>query len=68
MLKGSFHGLCFDWTHADIFDLAILNQLAILSVLELNDLMNVLGWRSRSIASIAFVLLLLPAHIVARRA
>ena len=56
VLQGTFDVLAFSWADADVFNLAILKKLAVMSVLELNDLVHVLRrWRR-----LVLLLLLLP--------
>jgi len=45
VLQSTLDVLTLDWANANVLDLAVLQELAIVTVLELNDLMNVLrGW------------------------
>ena len=38
--------LALDWTHAYVLQLAVLDELAVAAILELNDLVHILGrWR-----------------------
>lgn len=58
VLEGTFDGLSLDWTYADIFELSIRQELTVMSVLELNDLVDILrGWSRNE----CLLLLLLPA-------
>ena len=45
VLEGTFNGLPLGWAHANISSLPILNQLTVMSVLELDDLVDVLRRR-----------------------
>ncbi len=56
VLQGTLDVLAFRWADADVLNLAILKKLAVMSVLELNDLVHVLGrW-----CCLVLFLLLLP--------
>ena len=45
VLESTLDVLTLDWTHANVLDLAVLQELTIVTVLVLNDLMDVLrGW------------------------
>jgi len=47
VMEGALDALSLHWAHADVLDLSIRKQLAVMAVLELDDLVNV-GGRRRS--------------------
>lgn len=47
-MQSTFDALALHWAHTDVLDLPVLEQLAVMAVLVLDDLVNISGRRGRT--------------------
>lgn len=62
VLQSLLDALPFDRAHADVLHLAILQQLAVVTVLELNYLVHIRRWRSCTVLLSGIHLMTVPAR------